>query len=91
MGCLEKHFTIHVIFYVMKATLNVTVDRELADYLERYRSSYQLRTRSEALEDAIRALRRAELERDAILAASDPEQQSDADWWDFTSADGLRG
>ena len=85
------HLTIYVIFYVMKATLNVTVERELADYLERYRASHQLRTRSEALEDAIRALRRAELERDAILAASDPEQQSDADWWDFTSVDGLRG
>ena len=77
--------------HVMKATLNVTVERELADYLERYRTSHQLRTRSEALEEAIRTLRRAELERDAILAASDPEQQADADWWDFTNADGLRG
>ncbi len=77
--------------HVMKATLNVTVERELADYLERYRTSHQLRTRSEALEEAIRTLRRAELERDAILAASDLDQQADAAWWDFTNADGLRG
>lgn len=75
----------------MKATLNVTVDRELADYLEHYRSRHQLKSRSDAIENAICTLRRVELERDAILAANDPEQQADADWWAFTGADGLRG
>jgi Arc/MetJ-type ribon-helix-helix transcriptional regulator len=77
--------------HVMKATLNVTVERELADYLERYRTTHHLKTRSDAVEQAIRTLRRLELERDAILAAKDPEQQADADWWAFTGADGLRG
>lgn len=81
----------YVTIYVMKATLNVTVERELANYLERYRTIHKLKTRSDAIEEAIRSLRRAELERDAILAANDPEQQADADWWAFTSADGLRG
>jgi Arc/MetJ-type ribon-helix-helix transcriptional regulator len=76
--------------YAMKATLNVTVERDLAEYLERYRSTHRLKSRSDAVEAAISALRRAELERDAILAANDPEQQADADWWAFTAADGLR-
>jgi Arc/MetJ-type ribon-helix-helix transcriptional regulator len=75
----------------MKATLNVTVETDLAEFLERYRTQHQLKTRSEAVEAAIRTLRRSELERDALLAANDPEQQADADWWAFTNADGLRG
>ncbi len=75
----------------MKATLNVTVERELANYLERYRTAHRLKTRSDAIEEAIRTLRRSELERDAMLAANDPDQQADADWWAFTNADGLRG
>jgi Arc/MetJ-type ribon-helix-helix transcriptional regulator len=75
----------------VKATLNVTVEPELADFLDRYRSNHQLKTRSEAVEAAIRTLRRIELERDAEEAANDPEQQADADWWAFTTADGLHG
>ena len=74
----------------MKVRLKVTLERELADYLEPYRTAHQLRTRSAVIEEAIRSLRRAELERDAILAASDIEQQADADWWAFAFADGLR-
>ena len=75
----------------MKSTLNVTVESDLAEFLERYRSTHQLKTRSEAVEAAIRSLRREELERDARAAANDPEQQADANWWAFTNADGLRG
>ena len=75
----------------MKSTLNVTVESDLATFLEQYRTTHQLKTRSEAVEAAIRTLRRAELERDAHEAANDPEQQADADWWAFTNADGLRG
>jgi antitoxin ParD1/3/4 len=75
----------------MKATLNVTVESDLAEFLERYRNTHQLKTRSEAVEAAIRTLRRAELEQDAKEAANDPEQQADADWWAFTNADGLNG
>lgn len=74
----------------MKVTLKVTLECESVHYLELYRIVHQLETYSDAIEKAIRSLRRAELERDAILAASDPEQQADADWWAFTSADGLR-
>jgi len=75
----------------MKATLNVTVEQDLADYLEHYRATHQLKSRSDAVASAIRALRRSELERDARQAAQDPEQASDADWWAFTSGDGLGG
>jgi Arc/MetJ-type ribon-helix-helix transcriptional regulator len=81
---------VYVIIESMKTTLNVTVEPDLAEFLERYRSSHQLKTRSEAVEAAIRTLRHAELERDAQEAANDPEQQADADWWAFTIADGLR-
>lgn len=75
----------------MKAKLKVTIESDLAAFLERYRTTHQLKTRSEAVEAAIRTLRQAELERDAREAATDPEQQADADWWAFTNADGLRG
>jgi Arc/MetJ-type ribon-helix-helix transcriptional regulator len=75
----------------MKSTLNVTVESDLATFLEQYRTTHQLKSRSEAVEAAIRTLRRAELERDALEAANDPEQKADADWWAFTNADGLHG
>ena len=75
----------------VKVRLKVTLERELADYLERDRITHKLKTRSDAIEEAIRNLRHAELERDTVSAASDPAQQADADWWAFTSADGLRG
>jgi antitoxin ParD1/3/4 len=74
----------------MKAKLRVTVESDLAVFLEQYRTTHQLKTRSEAVEAAIRILRRAELERDGLEAANDPEQQADANWWTFTNADGLR-
>ena len=82
---------IYVVINPMKSTLNVTVESDLTAFLERYRSRHQLKTRSEAVEAAIRTLRHVELERDALEAANDPEQQADADWWAFTDADGLRG
>jgi Arc/MetJ-type ribon-helix-helix transcriptional regulator len=75
----------------MKAKLMLTVESDLAAFLEQYRITHQLKTRSEAVEAAIRTLRRAELERDAREAANDPEQQTDTNWWAFTNADGLRG
>jgi metal-responsive CopG/Arc/MetJ family transcriptional regulator len=74
----------------MKAKLKVTVESDLAAFLERYSITHQLKTRSEAVEAAIRILRRSELEHNAHEAANDPEQQADADWWAFTNADGLR-
>jgi antitoxin ParD1/3/4 len=75
----------------MKATLNVTVEQELANYLEHYQTTHRLKSRSEAVSSAIRALRRSELERDAREAAQDPEQAADAAWWGFTGKDGLGG
>jgi metal-responsive CopG/Arc/MetJ family transcriptional regulator len=74
----------------VKAKLKVTVESDLAAFLERYRITHQLKTRSEAVEAAIRTLRRTELERDVLEAANDPDQQADANWWAFTNADGLR-
>ncbi len=75
----------------VKIRLTVKLERELADYLERHHITHKLKMRSDAIEEAIRSLRHAELERDTILAASDSAQQADADWWAFTGADGLRG
>jgi hypothetical protein len=75
----------------MKAKLKVTIESDLAAFLEQYRITHQPKTHSEAVEAAIRNLRRAELERDAFEAATDPKQQADADWWTFTNADGFHG
>jgi antitoxin ParD1/3/4 len=72
----------------MNTKLKVTVESDLAAFLEQYRTTHQLKTRSEVVEAAIQTLRRAELEQNVHEAANDPEQRTDADWWAFTNTDG---
>lgn len=60
----------------MKVRLKATLERELADYLEHYRITHKLKTRSEAIEEAIHSLRRAELQRDAIPRRERPSATS---------------
>ncbi len=75
----------------MRVKISANLDTELIGFLERYRQRHGLKTRSQALEKAIRELRRADLRSEFAAAAKDPDQQADADWWAFTGADGLRG
>jgi Arc/MetJ-type ribon-helix-helix transcriptional regulator len=73
----------------MTIKISANLDTGLVAFLERYREHRGLKTRSEALEDAIRELRQAHLRSEYAAAAQDPEYISDVKFWDATSADGL--
>jgi Arc/MetJ-type ribon-helix-helix transcriptional regulator len=73
----------------MKVHLSARIDADLAQYLERFREEHRLKTRSEALETAIRALRDRTLEREYAIAMDEWEASGDAARWERTVADGL--
>jgi hypothetical protein len=72
----------------MKVHLSARVDAELARYLECYREQHGT-TRSQALEDAIKALRDRALEHEYALAMEEWERSGESALWDGTAADGL--
>lgn len=72
----------------MKTAMSVRVDEQLAGFLERYQKSQGLKSRSEALEAAIRALRDRALEQEYALAMEEWEA-GDAEAWDAAAGDGL--
>jgi antitoxin ParD1/3/4 len=75
----------------MKLHISARVDSELARFLEAYQQRHGLRSRSEALERAIEALRDRSLEAEYAQAmdelAETPEGVREA--WDRTGADGI--
>ena len=73
----------------MKTMMSVRVDEQLAGFLERYQKSRGLKSRSEALEAAIRALRDKALEQEYALAMEEWDASDDAEAWDASSGDGL--
>ncbi len=73
----------------MFTKISANVDTELVAFLEKYQQRRGLKTRSEALEDAIRELRRAHLRAEYAAAAQDPDYLADVKRWDSTVADGL--
>jgi Arc/MetJ-type ribon-helix-helix transcriptional regulator len=84
-----KRETICNTIHNMVTKISANVDTELVTFLERYQVKRGLKTRSEALEDAIRELRRAHLRAEYAAAAQDPDYLSDLKRWDSTVADGL--
>lgn len=72
----------------MKVPVSARLDAELVAYLDGVRESRGLRSRSEALELAIRALRDATLEAD-YAAAMGEWSAADSAAWDGVVADGL--
>jgi hypothetical protein len=73
----------------MKTKIVAKLDAELVRFLEHYQTKHQIKTRSEALEAAIRELRRAHLRSEYAAAAQDPEYLADIQIWDATINDGL--
>jgi metal-responsive CopG/Arc/MetJ family transcriptional regulator len=73
----------------MTTKISANLDSTLIAFLERYQAQRGLKTRSEALEDAIRELRQTHLRSEYAAAAQDSEYLSDVKFWDATSADGL--
>jgi hypothetical protein len=73
----------------MKTHLSARVDANLARYLESYQQEHDLKTRSEALEAAIKALRDKALEHEYALAMEEWDVSGEAPLWDKTAGDGL--
>lgn len=73
----------------MKMMMSVRVDEQLAGFLERYQKSHGLKSRSEALEAAIRALRDKALEQEYALAMDEWDVSGEAEVWDTATGDGL--
>jgi metal-responsive CopG/Arc/MetJ family transcriptional regulator len=73
----------------MTMKVSANIDSDLVTFLERYQHKLGLKTRSEALEDAIRELRRSQLRLEYAAAARDGQLQADVQTWDSTVSDGL--
>lgn len=73
----------------MKTVMSARVDEQLASFLEHYQKSHGLKSRSEALEAAIRALRDKALEAEYAVAMDEWEASGEEDVWDVTVGDGL--
>ncbi len=73
----------------MKVHVTARLDERLASFLDAYQRDHQLGSRNEALEEAVRALRDKELQREYAAALSEWEASGDAEAWNATAADGL--
>ena len=69
--------------------MSARVDEQLADFLEDYQKSHGLKSCSEALEAAIRALRDKAREAEYALAMDEWEASGEEDVWDVAVGDGL--
>ena len=65
----------------MTTKISANLDSALVAFLERYQRAHGLKTRDEALEDAIRALCRTQLRVEYAAAAQDPDYLADAKHW----------
>ncbi len=73
----------------MTIKVSANLDSGLVTFLERYQQQHGLKTRSEALEEAIRELRQAHLRSEYAAAAQDPDYLADVKRWDGTITDGI--
>jgi Arc/MetJ-type ribon-helix-helix transcriptional regulator len=67
----------------------VSVEKELAEFLDSYQKQHQVSSRSEVIAKAIKLLRERELGRAYYEAGLEWEQSEDAKLWERTSGDGL--
>ncbi len=67
----------------------ISVDNELATFLESYQSQHQIANRSEVIAKAIKLLREQELGQAYYEAGLEWERSKDAKLWETTSNDGL--
>lgn len=67
----------------------VSVEKELAEFLDNYQEQHQVSSRSEVVAKAIKLLRELELGRAYYEAGLEWEQSEDAKLWEQTSGDGL--
>ncbi len=67
----------------------ISVEKELAEFLDNYQTQHQVSSRSEVIAKAIKLLRERELGRAYHEAGLEWEQSEDAKLWEKTSGDGL--
>lgn len=67
----------------------VSVEKELAEFLESYQKHHRVASRSEVIAKAIKLLRERELGRAYYEAGLEWEQNEDAKLWEKASGDGL--
>ena len=73
----------------MKVSISARVNEALVAYLDRYQKEHDVKSRSEALKQATKALRERDLDRECALAMSEWDASGDAGLWDQTAGDGL--
>ena len=73
----------------MKVSISARVDEVLVAYLDNYQKEHEVKSRSEALEQAIKALRERDLDREYALAMAEGDASGDAELWDQVAGDGL--
>ncbi len=73
----------------MKVPISARIEVGLAEYLESYRQQCGIKSRSEALEEAIKALRDRELKQEYALAMDEWQASGEQELWERTAADGL--
>lgn len=66
----------------MKIAVSARLDEALLSYLDSYREAHNVRTRSEALEQAISALREFNLKQEYLLAMAEWDAPGEGDVWD---------
>lgn len=73
----------------MKIPVSARLDESLLSYLDTYQKTHAVRTRSEALEQAISALRERDLKQEYTLAMLEWDASGEQDLWDDAVGDGL--
>lgn len=73
----------------MKVSISARVDQALVAYLDSYQKEHDVKNRSEALEQAIKALRERDLNREYALAMAEWDASDEAELWDRVAGDGL--
>lgn len=73
----------------MKVSISARVDEALVAYLDNYQKEHDVKSRSEVLEQAIKALRERDLDREYALAMAEWDASGDAELWDQVAGDGL--
>ncbi len=68
--------------------ISISLDQELVAYTESYRRQHNLKSRSEVISEAVRALRERELIADYRTMSEDYKERPDL-WVDSNLADGL--
>ena len=79
-----------VLFGSMNNTkLSVSVDHQLAQFIERYQATHRVSTKSEVVERALELLQKSELKQQYAEAYREWAESGEAELWDVTVGDGL--